>query len=318
MVPTVLLVTTLIFLMVRLIPGSMVDMIVQQMAGVGDIDIQTVEQVRHILGLDVPIQTQYGRWLGFLPQEDGNVSGAFQGNLGISMWTQKPIAPELAKRFPVSFELGILALITALIMGLPIGIYSGMRQDTAGDYVARTAAILGISVPGFWIATLIIVYPAIYFNWSPPVRYIPFTQDVMGNLGQFLLPAAILGLFTSATVMRMTRTMMLEVMRQDYIRTAWSKGLTERAVVFRHAMRNAMIPVITAAGIQIPVLIGGSIIFEQIFTLPGMGLYLIEALQRRDYNVIVTINMVIAIGVLVFNLLVDLTYAWLDPRVSYK
>ena len=309
MIPTVFLATTFIFLLVRFIPGSMVDLIIQDLGGEGHQEtVVTIADVKHRLGLDVPVHIQYVRWM----------AAAFQGDLGTSMWTQQPITDELVKRIPVSLELGILALLSGLAVAVPIGVYSGIRQDTAGDYAARTMAILGISVPGFWMATMVIVYPAIYLNWSPPLQYIPLTRDPLGNFQQFIIPALLMGAFSSGTVMRMTRTMMLEVLRQDYIRTAWSKGLTEWAVVFRHALRNAMIPVITTAGVQIPFIVGGSIIFEQIFALPGMGLYLIQALTRRDYNVIVSINLVIVVAVLAGNLVVDLTYGWLDPRIKYN
>ena len=317
-----LLVTMLIFGVVRLIPGDVIDLMVSEMsyaAGtVGAEEDLTIEWIRHELGMDVPIHHQYVRWLGIWPQEDGAFRGIFQGDFGYSLWTHESITKELLKRIPVSWELGGIAFLLGLLISLPIGIYSAVRQDTPGDYVGRSIAIILISVPAFWLATIVIVYPSIYLDWMPPVRYIPFNQDPMGNIGQFIIPSIILGTLRAGTTMRMTRTMMLEVLRQDYIRTAWAKGLNEKTVIFRHALKNALIPVITLEGTMIPIIIAGSVILETIFALPGMGLYLVEALYIRDYPIISAINVVVASAVLVINLMIDISYGWLDPRVTYK
>jgi len=203
-------------------------------------------------------------------------------------------------------------------VALPIGIWSAIRQDTWGDYAGRTFAILAISLPGFWLATMVIVYPSIWWGWSPSMEYIPFTKDPMGNFIQFIIPAVILGLVFSGGTMRMIRTMMLEVLRQDYIRTAWSKGLNERTVIMRHALKNALIPVVTIVGAQLPILVGGAVVEEQIFALPGVGRYLIDAINRRDYPIISGVNLIIATVILFSNLLIDLIYAWLDPRIQYQ
>jgi peptide/nickel transport system permease protein len=211
-----------------------------------------------------------------------------------------------------------MAMITALLVAFPIGIYSAIRQDTAGDYLGRSFAILCIAVPGFWLGTMIFVFPAKWFSWTPPVIYYPITRDLWANLGQFIIPGILMGMAMSGTTMRMTRTMMLEVLRQDYIRTAWSKGLRERVIVVRHALKNALIPVITIIGLQLPILIGGSVIMEQIFALPGMGRLMLDALSARDYPVVSGVNLVVAMVILAANLLVDLTYAWLDPRIRYR
>lgn len=308
-IPTLFLVTTMVFLMVRFIPGDVIELMVQEIGGRGFQDTQkTITELRHALGLDVPVHIQYAHWLG----------AAVQGDLGKSLWTEEPIVDELVRRIPISVELGIFAVVTGLIFALPIGIYSAIRQDSAGDQVGRSVSILSISVPGFWLATLVVVYPSIYLNWSPPLEYISPGEHLLDNIKQFLLPGFLMGLFYSGTIMRMTRTMMLEVLRQDYIRTAWAKGLKERAVILRHALRNALIPIITVIGLQLPALIGGNVVMEQIFTLPGVGRYLIEAINKRDYNVIVSINLVFSVAVLVVNLIVDMTYAWLDPRVHFK
>ena len=308
-IPTLFLVTIIVFLLVRFIPGDIIELMVAEMSAEGTVTTEiTAETVRKALGMDVPVHVQYGKWLG----------GIFRGYLGDSLWTGRAITVELGTRIPISFELGLLAIITALLIALPIGVYSAIRQDTAGDYVGRTFAILCISLPGFWLGTMVVVYPSIWWNWSPPLDYIPIVENPLENLKQFIIPAVLMGMVMSGTTMRMTRTMMLEVLRQDYIRTAWSKGLIERVVVVRHAMKNALIPVVTIAAGMLPVLIGGTVVFESIFALPGVGLYMIEALNKRDYPIISGINVIMGMLVLLLNLVVDLTYAWLDPRVRYR
>jgi len=307
MIPTFLLVTLTIFVLIRLIPGSLIDLMVAQsgVAGGGEL---TRAQLEKALGLDAPVHIQYIRWLG----------GILRGDFGVHLWEKTPVLDDVLHRLPVSFELGLLALITALLIAFPIGVYSAIRQDTGGDYIGRTIAILFISLPSFWIGTMVMVYPSVWWGWSPDVHYMPFTEAPLANLRQFIIPAIIMGMVMSGTAMRMTRTMMLEVLRQDYIRTAWSKGLKERTVVLRHALKNALIPVVTVVGIQVPVLIGGSVILETIFALPGIGLKLIQALNQRDYPSISGINVFMASFVLIINLVVDLTYAYLDPRVRYQ
>ena len=309
MVPTMFVVTLVVFSSVRFIPGSIVDqMVFDMLAGGGQATEVTVESVRASLGLDVPVPTQYLRWFG----------GILQGDLGNSLWSNEPVREEIFDRLAVSVELGILAILFGVIIAVSVGVYSATRQDTTGDYITRTFAILAISLPSFWLGTMVIVYPSVWWGWTPALEYIPIRQDISGNLGQFALPGIILGLVLSGTTMRMTRTMMLEVLRQDYIRTAWAKGLRERAVVFSHAMKNAMIPVVTIVGLQLPVLIGGTVIVEQIFNLPGIGRLMLDAVGRRDYPIISGINVVLALFVLIVNLLIDLTYAYLDPRIRFS
>jgi peptide/nickel transport system permease protein len=215
-------------------------------------------------------------------------------------------------------ELGALAIILGLMIALPIGVFSAIRQDTAGDYVARSFAIICISVPGFWLGTMVLLYPSIWWGWVVPVEYIPFVENPLRNLQMFAIPSIIMGMLAAGGTMRITRTMILEVLRQDYVRTAWSKGLRERAVVIRHVLRNAFIPMITIVGMQIPGMIGGAVIIEQIFALPGMGRLMLGALAQRDYIVVSGVNLVVAFVVVVMNLVVDLTYGLLDPRVHYK
>jgi peptide/nickel transport system permease protein len=216
---------------------------------------------------------------------------------------------------PVTFELGAIALLVGLIIALPIGIYSAIRQDTAGDYIARSFSILLLAVPSFWLGTMVVVFPSIWWGWSPSVDYIPFSKDPVENVKNLLLPGVVLGAALSAITMRMTRTMMLEVLRQDYIRTAWAKGLTEKLVIVRHALRNALIPVVTLVGLQAPLLIGGAVIIEQIFIIPGMGLLLLEAVQKRDYPIVTGVFLAVGVAVMLINLVVDLTYGLLDPKV---
>ena len=304
LVPTLIFASLIVFVTVRLIPGDVIDMMLSER------DISAAEltraQLLAALGLDQPLWQQYASWLRNI---------VFHGDLGRSLWQGTPVSEQLAARLPVSFELGIIAMLIGLTIALPIGVYSAMRQDTAADYVMRSLSILMLSVPAFWVGTIVMVFPSIWWGWSPPVEYVAFSDDPLRNLKQMVLPAVVLGMALSAVTMRMTRTMMLEVLRQDYIRTAWAKGLSERLVVMRHALRNALIPVVTLIGLQAPLLIGGAVIIEQIFVIPGMGLLLLDAVRQRDYPVISGLFLVIGLAVMAINLLVDLSYGLLDPRV---
>ncbi len=320
---TLFIVGIIVFLLIRLIPGNIIDSevaILRKQRAL--IAIEDIEAFRATLeeeyGLDVSIPHQFGRWLGVVPQADGRFSGMFQGALGTSLITGKPVVEEIAIRWPVTFELGLMAIIIAQLIALPIGIYSALRQDTWGDYIARSFAILCIAVPGFWIATMVIVFSSIWLGYSPPIMLIPFLEDPIGNLKQFIIPAIILGMVMSGATMRMTRTMMLEVLRQDYIRTAWAKGLRERVVVLRHALKNAFIPIVTIIGPELLVLIGGAVIIEQIFGLPGIGRLLLDAIIRRDYPMVSGSLLILGCVLVLLNLIVDLTYGFLDPRIGYK
>jgi peptide/nickel transport system permease protein len=240
------------------------------------------------------------------------------GNLGESLWTKRPVLEEITRRLPVSLQLGAMAITVALCIALPIGVLSAIRQDTLKDYAARSAAIVGLSVPPFWKATLVIVLPSIWFGWAPPLQFTPFSENPWQHLSQFILPAIILGIGPGASIMRLTRALMLEVLRQDYIRTAWSKGMREPRVVLKHAFKNAVIPVVTVVGIQIAEIASGTVIMETIFGLPGMGRFLIDAIFQRDYPVVQGVILLTASITVVINLLVDLTYARLDPRIRYQ
>ena len=317
-IPTLLLVTMIVFMLVRFIPGSVLDMMIAEMSATSGEEFKDTEGLKRALGMDQPIPIQYGRWIGVWPQADGKISGMLQGNMGRSLWTNEPIVDILRQRIPVSLELSILSLLFQWTLALPIGVFAATKQDSVIDYSGRLFAITMLSLPGFWLATMVVVYPSIWWGVMPNIVYIPIVQDPIGNLSQFILPAFITGVAGSAGMMRLTRTMMLEVLRQDYIRTAWAKGLSERTVLIRHAVKNAFIPVVTVIGAQLAGLIGGQVIMEQIFALPGMGRVFIDALNQRNYPVISAINTVIASLVLLSNVIVDISYAWLDPRIRYR
>ncbi len=306
-IPTLFILTILVFLSVRFIPGDIIDIMVGDLQWMGGhIDREALERK---LGLDVPVWVQYGRWVGGI---------VLRGTLGESLLGGFTVEEKILDRLPVTIELGVLALVIGFLIALPVGIYSAIRQNTAADYLGRSFAIIGLATPNFWLALMVMIYPVIWWGWSPPMQLIPFSEDPLGNLGMFLIPSLILGTASAAATMRMTRTMMLEVLRQDYIRTAWSKGLKERIVVIRHALKNALIPVVTLIGLQLPILVGGSVIMENIFNLPGTGRLMLDALEIRDYPVVSGINLLFATAVVGINLMIDLIYAYLDPRVRYE
>ena len=315
LVPTLLLVSLIVFFLVDLMPGDAIDAMIAQ----GGIDMELDrEYLKEVFGLDVPKIVQYGRWLGVAPDKDGNFNGILQGNFGVSWRERIPVLRLISLKWPVTLELGILAMLLAQSIALPIGILSALRQDKWIDYVGRSIAILFISLPVFWVGTMVIVIPSILWGYMPPIMLVPFFEDPIGNLRMFLVAAVVLGMSLTGMTMRMTRTMMLEVLRQDYVRTAWSKGLRERVITMRHALKNALIPVVTIIGFQVPLLVGGTVIVEKIFNLPGMGGLLIGGAQQRDQPLVSGVLVFFATVLVITNLLVDLTYAYLDPRVHYK
>ena len=307
LIPTLFFASLIVFVTVRLIPGSVIDMMLSH----NDIsaDKMSRDQLISALGLDKPMWEQYLAWIGGI---------LLHGDFGRSLWQNTPVAELLATRLPVTFQLGLMALAVALVVAIPIGAYSALRQDTAGDYLGRSFSILMLAVPSFWLGTMVMVFPSIWWGWSPRIHFLPFREHPLENLSHLIVPAIILGTSLSAVTMRLTRTMMLEVLRQDYIRTAWAKGLSERLVVTRHALRNALIPVVTLIGIQAPLLIGGAVIMEQIFVIPGMGLLLLDAVNQRDYPIITGVFLIVGVAVMLINLLVDLSYGLLDPKVRYR
>jgi peptide/nickel transport system permease protein len=302
-IPTVLIVSFIVFGMVRFLPGDIA------VAKLGEAYTEeAAEQIRRDYGLDKPWPEQYARYLG----------NVLTGDFGTAESGQ-PVLSEIRSRFPVTLELAVLAVIFSALIGIPIGVLSAIRQDSPSDYLARGTAIFGLAVPGFVLATLL--QSLLSVNWGINIASLNFkrlTEDPLANLSQMWLPALILSLGTGAQVMRMTRAMMLEVRRQDYIRTATAKGLAGRVVLTRHALRNAVMPVITIFGLQMAFLMGGTVIFESIFSLPGMGRLLIEAVTRRDYAVVQGITLIFATTVVVINLVVDLSYTFIDPRTRAR
>jgi peptide/nickel transport system permease protein len=302
--PTLFLVSIIVFSMMRLMPGDVVTRMVE-----GHAYAPTMEALRAELGLDRPVYTQYVDWIGGI---------VLRGDFGNSYWTRQPIWDEFVRRFPVTVELAALTILVSVVMGVLVGIVSAVRQDTAADYAGRVVAIFALSVPYFGLAVLVVVVPSIYFKWTPVWTYVPFTTNPFENLKIMIVPALVFGVTRAGPIMRIMRSSLLDVLRQDYIRTAWSKGLGERTIVLRHALKNAMIPVITLVGLQTPLYIGGSVIVESIFRLPGVGLFFFEALTKLDYPVVQSVNLIVATLVVGLNLLIDLTYAFLDPRIRYR
>ena len=301
-VPSLLIASLIVFTLPRLIPGDVVQLMLEEKAYGKDL-----EDLRAKLGLNRPIPVQYVDWLG----------SVVRGNLGESLWTRQPVISELARRLPVSATLGAMALAVAVAIGIPIGVIAAVRQDGVLDFFARSLAVFGLSVPAFVLAIVVTLLPAIWWGWTPRMQFVSFTASPGAFVLQFALPAIILGVTSAAGIMRLTRGMLLEVLRHDYVRTAWAKGLRERVVVLKHALKNAVIPVITVLGLQVAAIAGGTVVIEWIFGIPGMGQFLVDAIVQRDYPVIQGINLVIVVIIVVSNLLVDLTYAVLDPRIRY-
>ncbi|HEX3175894.1 MAG TPA: ABC transporter permease [Methylomirabilota bacterium] len=301
-VPSVLIASFIVFTLPRLIPGDVVQLMLEEKAYGKDL-----EELRAKLGLDRPIPVQYAQWLGRIAR----------GDLGESLWTRQGVVGELARRLPVTLTLGCMALAVAVVVGIPIGVVAAVRQESPLDFVARSLAVLGLSVPAFVQAIVVILLPAIWWGWTPMGRYVQLSVDPVRHVVQFLLPAAILGIASAAAIMRLTRGMLLEVLRQDYVRTAWAKGLREGDVVVKHSLKNAVIPVVTVLGLQVAQIAGGAVIIETIFGLPGMGQFLVEAIVQRDYPVIQGINLIIMLMIVATNLAVDIAYALIDPRIRY-
>ena len=304
-VPVLLLSSLIVFGLMRVMPG---DALTALMGESGNVSAKDLQKLRKDLGLDRPYYQQYGIWLWQMVSL----------NPGYSIFTNEPIPVALKKAIPVTLELAALAIILGLIIAIPVGVLSATRQDTASDYVGRVVAVSGLSIPDFWLGTLVITFAAIWFHWIPPIGYVSLWDQPWKNLQQVLLPAAILGFRLSAATMRMTRSTVLEVLREDYVRTAWAKGLSGKIVVYKHALKNALIPVVTIVGGQFGVLLAGTVVVETIFALPGMGRLTVEAILYRDYPIVQTNVMLGAATLVTLNLIVDLTYAWLDPRIRYS
>jgi peptide/nickel transport system permease protein len=303
MIPAFLLMSVMIAGLLRLLPGDVVTIMAGELGYADDSD-----DMRELLGLNQPFYRQYLNWMG----------GVFTGDFGVSLWNHRPVMSELAWRLPMTLELAAFAMLINIGIGIPIGILAATRQDTWIDHLSRSVAILAIAAPTFWIATMVLVFPASWFGWTPSTSWVPLTEDPVANFKVVIVPALILGFAFQGRTVRLLRAMLLEVMRQDYIRTAWAKGLNERVIVSRHALKNALIPVVTLLALEVPLLLGGTVIIEQIFNLPGVGRYMLDLLLNRDFVPVQTIVLLMAGVVMVLNLLVDISYAWLDPRIRYK
>jgi len=309
-IPSLILVSIIVFMGLRFIPGDIVDLMMTR-AVTGHADVfggVTREAILKYLGLDLPIHQQYLKWIG----------GILRGDFGKSLWTGMSVNDNLLSGLPVSLELGFMAIFLSLVIAIPVGVIAGVRPESKLDYLVRSVGIFLVCIPDFWLATMILIYPALWWNISPSLVYIFFWDDPLGNLGMVFLPALILGFWFSGQTMRLTRNLVIEEMGQDYVRTAWSKGLTARVVVMRHVLKNTLIPVVTTVGLQLPFVIGGAVVVESIFGLPGLGKIMVESINARDYTIISGINIILATVVLIANLLVDISYAWLDPRIHYN
>jgi peptide/nickel transport system permease protein len=302
MIPVMLLVSVIVFVLIRAIPGDAVALMLEESS-----DEQAAEQLREKLGLSDPLPIQFLYW----------ARDAVQGDLGTSLWTKNSVSSEILRALPITIELALLSMFIAVLLAIPAGVFSAVAQDTFPDYLVRVISILGLSIPAFWLGTLYIMLPAIWWQWLPPTDYVPIYENPIHNLKQFILPALALGYFLSAITMRMMRAQMMEVLRQDFIRTARAKGLRERAIIVRHTMRNALIPVITVLGGQLGGLLGGVVIIEEIFLLPGLGRLTLWSIEVRDYPQIQANILIIVLITLFMNLLTDISYGWLDPRIRY-
>jgi peptide/nickel transport system permease protein len=305
-VPTLLGAASLVFVIMRVIPGDVALLILGGDAA-GHIDQKQLTAMRQQLGLDQPLIVQFGAWLW----------GVVRLDFGNSLWTGQAVTQELLIRLPLSLELALFATMVSVIIAIPLGMLAAVRQDTWVDYVVRVVSIGGLAIPGFWVGILTILALVIYFGWGPPLEFTPPWVDPWANFSMMIWPVVTVGYRFSAVTTRMTRSTVLEVLREDYIRTAWAKGLRERSVVIRHALKNAMLPVITLIGTEFAFLIGGLVVTETVFTLNGVGRFVVDAVAHRDYPVVQALVFLIAFGFVIVNLLVDLTYAWFDPRIRY-
>jgi peptide/nickel transport system permease protein len=303
LIPTLVGMSILIFAMVRLLPGDVVDAMFTGDSGAA---AGAKQAVRKALGLTDPLPVQYLKFVG----------GVVTGSLGQSLTSGEPVASIMTRAVPITVELAVLAAVTATVVGIPLGVVSAVRPHTTLDFAARVGGLIGLSIPNFWFATLALLVTSVFLHWIPPVTWIPPWRDLPGNLVQTAIPALAISVYLMATVMRMTRASMLEVLRQDYIRTARAKGAPSGSVMFRHALRNSLIPVITVIGFQVGTLIGGATVVEVIFGLPGIGYTLVQGIFSRDYTVIEVAALFLASVFVVVNLFVDLLYGVLDPRIE--
>jgi peptide/nickel transport system permease protein len=307
MIPTLLGVAVLVFVLLRVVPGDVVE--ARYMGGQGQfVDKQMMAMERAKLGLDQPLWKQFAQWMWGLARLD----------FGLSMWTGAPILEEIKLRFALSLQLAVMATVVATMLAIPLGILAALKQDTWIDYVVRVFSIAGLATPSFWLGIVMILGFLIIFKWLPPMVYTPFWVDPWQNLAQLIWPALAVGYRYSAVATRMTRSAMLEVLREDYIRTARAKGLWLKLILVRHALKNAMLPVVTVIGLEFAFLLGGLVVTEQVFNLNGIGMLFVEAIARRDYTLTQALVLLVASVFIFVNFVMDVMYAWLDPRIRYR
>ena len=297
--------TMLVFFFLRVVPGDAAVLVLGDSTSASP---EQVRAVRHELGLDDPMPVQYLRWIG----------GVARGDLGGSLFTGRSVGNEIGNRISTTLELAAIALALALITGVSVGTFSAVRQERMSDQVARFVSILGLAVPNFWLGTMVIVFGASWFGWIPPVRHVELWEDPSTNLQQFVVPALVVGLALAASLSRMTRSAVLEVLREDYIRTARAKGLSPRVVLLRHTLRTSLIPVVTLFGVQVGAVVAGSVVIENVFTLPGMGRLLLDSISRKDYPIVQGIVLLYGVFILVANFGIDILYGVLDPRIRHE
>ncbi|MGE5058923.1 MAG: ABC transporter permease [Betaproteobacteria bacterium] len=306
MIPTLLGVALLVFLLLRVAPGDIVEL---KYAGSGTFaPKEALDRERAQLGLDKPVAQQFVSW----------ISGVVRFDFGESMWTGQPITQEIKVRLELSLELAVMATLVAMLLAIPLGTLAALKQDTWVDYAVRIFSIAGLAMPSFWLGIVIILGFLILFKWMPPLTFTSFWVDPRANLAQLIWPALAVGYRYSAMATRMTRSAVLEVLRDDYVRTARAKGLGEAVVVLKHALRNALLPIVTVIGLEFAFLIGGLVVTEQVFNLNGIGMLFVESVTHRDYTMTQALVLLVAFVFILMNFLVDLLYAWLDPRIHYR
>jgi peptide/nickel transport system permease protein len=303
-IPTLIGTSLIVFVLLRLLPGDIVDIL---FGGDPQVNQQTLDQIRASMGLNKPMIVQYGEWVGGLLRGDG----------GVSMRTGLSVSESIARSLPVTMQLAIMAMLFACVVAVPLGVLSAVRRNSASDVFTRVVGLIGLSFPAFWLATMFLLISSTVFRWVPPLKWVAPWEDLGRNMQIMVAPALLLALQPMAIIMRMTRASMLEVLRQDYIRTAYAKGLQDRLVLARHALQNAFIPVLTVIGVQFGALMGGSVIIEQIFSLPGVAFYLLSGIYNRDYPVVQTTVLFLSLIYILVNLAVDLLYGYVDPRIRY-
>ncbi len=303
-IPTLIGTSLIVFVLLRLLPGDIVDIL---FGGDPQVNQQTIDQIRESMGLNKPLVVQYGEWVG----------GLASGDAGVSMRTGLPVSESLARSMPVTIQLAVMAVFFACVVAIPLGIISAVRRNGASDLLTRLIGLIGLSFPAFWLATMFLLISSTVFRWVPPLKWVSPWEDLGQNLQIVIVPALLLGLQPMAIIMRMTRASMLEVLRQDYIRTAYAKGLAERLVLIRHALQNAFIPVLTVIGVQFGALMGGSVIIEQIFALPGVAFFLLSGIYNRDYPVVQSTVLLLSAIFILVNLAVDMLYGYVDPRIRH-